>query len=323
MELPPFAIPPLQHILSGDAFFTGGLLIGLALLWRLQRWPGSRTAAFVLSSTGLLLELLTVPAIPWAFFVIQTAALLIWLLQSRKPGPVPSPSSPSPESADSPPATPAPISHAPNASLRRPGPYWSLLLLLITLTGLVWQLWNRQLPYVSTAAASTLTVIADSITAGVGENEAVIWPQLLEKAHPIRIVDLSAMGATAGSALRRVQSEALSPGVILIEIGGNDLLGSTTDEQFERDLDGLLALCCRDDAQVLMFELPLPPFRHRFGQIQRKLARMHGVELIPRRVLAGVLISPRTTLDSIHLNQQGHQQLADSVWKIVGPAFSR
>lgn len=66
-----------------------------------------------------------------------------------------------------------------------------------------------------------------------------------------------------------------------------------------------------------MFELPLPPLFNGYGYAQRALAAKHKVALIPRRLLASVLFSPDATLDSIHLSDQGHQRLAESVAEIL------
>jgi acyl-CoA thioesterase-1 len=109
--------------------------------------------------------------------------------------------------------------------------------------------------------------------------------------------------------------------IVIAEIGGNDLLGSTTPEAFERDLDALLARMGSDGRTVLLLELPLPPGYNRFGQIQRGLAARHGALLVPKRVLMGVLASGGATLDSIHLSQAGHARMAETIWRIVWPAF--
>ena len=116
------------------------------------------------------------------------------------------------------------------------------------------------------------------------------------------------------------QAEELPPhgGIVLLEIGGNDLLGPTTVEQFETGLSRLLERVCVPGRTVLMFELPLPPLRNEFGRIQRRLARQYGIGLIPRRVLISVLTGEGATLDSIHLSPRGHGRLAETVWDIVG-----
>ena len=56
--------------------------------------------------------------------------------------------------------------------------------------------------------------------------------------------------------------------MIVVEIGGNDILGGTPAKQFERDLDQLLSvLAVQENRQVLMFELPLPPFYNAYGRV--------------------------------------------------------
>jgi acyl-CoA thioesterase-1 len=73
--------------------------------------------------------------------------------------------------------------------------------------------------------------------------------------------------------------------------------------------------------QVIMLELPLPPFRHEYSRIQRSLARKHDVRLVPKRLFLSVLTADGATLDTIHLSQTGHRRMAALVWDLVGSAF--
>lgn len=59
-----------------------------------------------------------------------------------------------------------------------------------------------------------------------------------------------------------------------------------------------------------MFELPLPPLGFAYGRIQRRLARRYGVRLIPKRHLSGLLFNEVTTLDGLHLSEEGHRRMA-------------
>ena len=72
---------------------------------------------------------------------------------------------------------------------------------------------------------------------------------------------------------------------------------------------------------VVMLELPLPPFHNRYGDAQRRLARRHGVLLVPKRVLIGVLTSEGATLDTIHLSGRGHALMAETIWDLIGQAI--
>jgi acyl-CoA thioesterase-1 len=167
-----------------------------------------------------------------------------------------------------------------------------------------------------------MTVIGDSVTAGMGASDKSLrWPTLLAKEHNLNIQDISHPGETAASALKRAKSQQIASPVVILEIGGNDLLGDTTSAQFSRDLDGLLAYVCARGRQVIMFELPLPPFQNEYGRIQRSLARKHNVHLVPKRVLLSILAANDSTIDTIHLTQAGHECMAASVWELVKSAF--
>ena len=172
-------------------------------------------------------------------------------------------------------------------------------------------------------SGETVLFIGDSITAGAGRDDtSERWPNILAKEHDLAVQDVSRMGETAASALKRVKTRQISSPVVMVEIGGNDLLGSTSSAQFSRDLDALLAHVAAPDRQVIMFELPLPPFRHEYGRIQRSLARKHGVLLVPKGLFLSVLTTDGATLDTIHLSQAGHRRMAALVWGVVGSAFS-
>lgn len=107
--------------------------------------------------------------------------------------------------------------------------------------------------------------------------------------------------------------------IVLIEIGGNDLLSGTASAEFEHNLELLLSKLIVPGRTVVMFELPLLPNRIVYGRIQRRLASKYGVWLIPKRYLAGVIGGADTTLDGLHLSHRGTRQMALVVSKVLSP----
>lgn len=188
------------------------------------------------------------------------------------------------------------------------------LCLLLVAVELPWTWSAGRLP-IPSAPLHEIHVLGDSVSAGMGEREAVVWPvQLAEllkrEGRSIPVVSHAQMGATVQSARKQALGLPEVRCLVLVAIGGNDLLGPTTDAEFAERLDALLTEICRPDRVVLMLELPLPPLRNEYGVIQRRLARRHGVPLIPKRVMAGVLTGSDSTLDSIHLTTAGHARMA-------------
>jgi acyl-CoA thioesterase-1 len=155
----------------------------------------------------------------------------------------------------------------------------------------------------------------------MGESGVETWSNFLKRAHGIEVKDHSQPGAKVATMVRKAEGLSLEPGLVLLEIGGNDVLGSTSAVDYERSLDKLLALLTGPGRQVIMFELPLPPFCNEFGRAQRWLARKHGVQLIPKRIFVNVLTADGATVDSVHLSSRGHELMAQAVWDVIRPAF--
>ena len=175
------------------------------------------------------------------------------------------------------------------------------------------------IPDVGADPSSRFVVIGDSISAGVGDGTRT-WPAIWRKEFGANVTDMSQPGLTTRGALRQAQTlgpEDSATSVLILEIGGNDMLGWATAAQFERDLDALLGFVCSPSRTVVLLELPLPPFYNAYGQVQRKLATRHGAVLIPKRVFARVLGSKGGTIDGLHLSELGHLAMARSLWAVV------
>jgi acyl-CoA thioesterase-1 len=178
------------------------------------------------------------------------------------------------------------------------------------------------MPVLTAVQDRRIAVIGDSITAGHGESDLTRkWPTILRDRHGVAVEDFSRAGATAGSAAKQLEQVPIDAAIVIVEIGGNDFLGGGSVEDFEAGLDALLKAVCKPGRQVAMFELPIPPLYERFGRVQRKLASRHGVALIPKRILLSVIEAADATVDSLHLTQRGHDEMAAVVWALLEPAM--
>ncbi|MCC7420804.1 MAG: acyl-CoA thioesterase [Planctomycetaceae bacterium] len=168
-------------------------------------------------------------------------------------------------------------------------------------------------------SGTTLYVIGDSVSAGMESPGEVTWPKRLAS-RGVAVRDFSRMGATARSAIAQA-SQIDGPGVVLIEIGGNDLLGpgsGASSQAFEADLDRMLAASVGEGRTLVMLELPLPPFANGYGEVQRRLARRYGAVLIPKRLFLRILLTDDATVDGIHLSDNGQDMFAAMVSRVLG-----
>lgn len=162
-----------------------------------------------------------------------------------------------------------------------------------------------------------LLVIGDSVTAGLNDGEDT-WPRKLARESRVKVHDASQPGATLKSA--RTQNEQLADedGLVVLEIGGNDMLEGLPVETFERDLDQLLTEVTRSGRSIVMLELPLPPFSGGYGLAQRRQAQRHRVSLIPKRQFTSILTTGGATVDGIHLSDRGQAILCGWIRSLFG-----
>lgn len=279
----------VSHIASGQAFFSGAGLVLFSVLAR--HWGGriARRCVPVAFIVGVILVALSSAPLPAWLYALVTAATTAWLISLRW--------------------------------FKRWQNKAAIVAAVLWIGCVAAEIPFHLMPRLQPAAARAVSILGDSVTAGLEEKEAETWPKLLARAHRVEVQDLSHVGEIASSSLKRVRKQRLKSSLVIVEIGGNDLLGFTSAPQFATDLEALLQYLSEQNCQVVMLELPLPPFYHAYGRAQRVLARKYGAALVPKRVFLQILATDNSTLDSIHLSQTGHQLMADRMWEIVGPAM--
>lgn len=171
-------------------------------------------------------------------------------------------------------------------------------------------------PVVIRTASPTIGVIGDSVTAGLNEDD-ITWPRLLAAQTGWQIHDASRQGATLRSARDQLARLPDDVDLLLMEIGGNDLLEGLDVDTFGRQFDELLAAAKKPGRTIVLWELPLPPLHAEYGRRQRAAARRHAAILLPRRHFAAVLVAKGATVDGIHLSMAGQRQMAGLVASLL------
>jgi lysophospholipase L1-like esterase len=279
-------MPPWMYQLAGGVYFLPGtaLLATGLLITAISRRRGFMLIAVLAAVLGAALVSVSATAFPWWFYGIWASVFIGWIF----------------------------------GRLRR---VFGVLLFLCCGIAAAWDMSYQQFRPLPAGHCPALYVIGDSITAGLARPAEITWPALLRSQHGLQIVDLSRAGCSVNQAVGLVGSQPPSRGIVLIEIGGNDIIGRTKPGAFAADLDRLARLLRGSDRQLVMFELPLFPFDNAYGIAQHDVARRYQIQLIPRRCFAAILASPNATIDGIHLTAGGQRRLADLVWCMVGRAM--
>ncbi len=278
------------HLISGGAFFTGaGMILLAAIIPRIPEKPRIDMFARLLAIFGFILLVFSSTPLSFFYYAALVTLLAAWLA----------------------------VNHSAAAKRRKPRIAVSAALALCCISGVVLEAPHHLLPRIKGEIFRDIYLIGDSISAGIDERD-LTWPEIIRDREGIPIIDLSRAGETLSTALS--QGEKIEPdrAMVLLEIGGNDLLGEETAGEFEKGMDALLGAVSGPERKVVMLELPLPPFHNAYGRVQRKLARRHGVILVPKRFFAKVLAAPGATSDGLHLSEKGAALMANTMAKLIG-----
>ncbi|UFH48111.1 arylesterase [Pseudomonas sp. KNUC1026] len=181
------------------------------------------------------------------------------------------------------------------------------------------------------AAAGTVLIVGDSISAGFGLDTSRGWVALLEQRLHARkpqssVVNASITGDTSANALARLPALLAqhSPQLVVLELGGNDGLRGQPPAQLQQNLSQMIDSARASGAKVLLLGMRLPPnygprYTQAFAQVFTQVADDKKVPTVPF-MLEGVGGVPALMqADGIHPNQAAQQRLLDNVWPALEP----
>ncbi|PIB95603.1 arylesterase [Caulobacter sp. X] len=179
--------------------------------------------------------------------------------------------------------------------------------------------------------APIVTVLGDSITAGLGLSAKDAFPAQLQAALTKRGVSAivraaGVSGDTSGGGLARVGfSVAGDTRVCVVALGGNDLLQGVDPAQTKANLRGILQKLKARGVGVVLVGVAAPPaigaaYAREFNAIYPSLAREFSVPLYAN-ILSGVGGNPALLQkDGLHPNADGAKRIADALAPVVAKA---
>ena len=150
--------------------------------------------------------------------------------------------------------------------------------------------------------------------------------QLQKQGSQWTVFNASISGETSSGGLTRLPKllEQKRPGLVLIELGGNDALRGLSISQTDNNLHKMIQLSKDSGAQVLLFGMQIPPnyggdYTKKFRGLYAKLAQQEGVNLLPF-FMEGVANNPSLfQADNIHPNEKAQAILFKNVWGAMAP----
>lgn len=181
------------------------------------------------------------------------------------------------------------------------------------------------------AAAGTLLVVGDSLSAAFGMDPRSGWIALLQQRLErekldYKVINASISGDTTANGLTRLPRllREHKPAIVVIALGGNDGLRGLSLEQMQHNIRAMIAKARAGGAEVLLVGIELPPnygrkYTEKFLRVYRELASEQQVALVPS-IMAGfaadrALMQP----DGIHPNIDAQARMLENVWGQLRP----
>lgn len=278
------------YFASGESLYTGAALLVMVVVAS----PFFKVTWFFRLATWVSIALIVMacPPFPLALDLMLLAIFVLWFITASRP--------------------PA------NRMRMRLQRSSTVVLVLLLLVSTAIEFCHRRMPVISGMPTDHLVVIGDSISSGT-DPHVPSWPLVLQQLDGVTVKNLARPGAQVSDASVMAEKLMAEDRLVLIEIGGNDLLMGASANQFSEDLDALLSKVTTPGRTVVMFELPLLPNKIEYGRIQLRLAERYGVSLIPKRYLVEVIGGALATSDGLHLTAVGSRHMAAFVAQLLSP----
>lgn len=166
------------------------------------------------------------------------------------------------------------------------------------------------------AARSGLIVcLGDSVTAGLGVEPSQAYPALLAQLAGRQVINAGVSGDTTEDALARLDKDALAlrPGLVVIELGGNDYLKQVPFEQTKRNMDDIIGRIQASGAMAAVVDPGGAVLLRNYSAAFKEISDRREALLLKHQ-LGDVLSRPSLKTDPIHPNDAGHKKLADGIY---------
>jgi acyl-CoA thioesterase-1 len=186
------------------------------------------------------------------------------------------------------------------------------------------------------AEAPVILVFGDSISAGYGLARVEQgWVELLktrlkEQGYGYQVVNASVSGETTAGGLARLPRalELHHPGIVILELGGNDGLRALPIAQMRANLAQMVTLAGAAGAKVLLLGMRMPPnygpqYTEQFAMVFSDLAREKKLSVVPFLLTDIALSSSLLQGDDIHPNALGQPVLLENVWPQLKPLLHK
>lgn len=166
-----------------------------------------------------------------------------------------------------------------------------------------------------------IVAFGDSLTYGTGASEEESYPAVLGQLVKRKVVRSGVPGEVTGGGLERLESvmEEHRPALMIVCLGGNDMLGKRADGEIQANLREIIKTIRGRGVSVVLVGVPRPALITQAAPFYAELAREFGIPY-EGTIVTDVLYQRDLKSDPIHPNARGYRKIAEAVAKLLKKA---
>ena len=182
---------------------------------------------------------------------------------------------------------------------------------------------------------TAIVILGDSLSAAYGMEINQSWPSLLHErlkgnGYAYRVFNSSITGDTTQGGLARLPRllDKHEPGIVILELGGNDGLRGLPIEVTNQNLTSMIEQSQSAGATVILAEMRIPPnygrtYTEKFNSMYTILTEKYGISLLPF-LLQDIALEPGLMqADGIHPTARAQPVILEKVWSILQPFLQK
>ncbi len=164
------------------------------------------------------------------------------------------------------------------------------------------------------APGDVILAFGDSLTFGTGARPEESYPAVLSKRIGFQVVNAGVPGEVSAKGLERLPKvlDRIRPKLVILCLGGNDMLRRQDPTQTEENLKQLVRVIRAQGAEVVMLGVPEPGLFLSTADVYERVASELDVPL-EDDIIPDLLGDNQYKSDHIHPNAAGYFRLAEAV----------
>ena len=181
---------------------------------------------------------------------------------------------------------------------------------------------REKVPKLSAVGPNDVIVaFGDSLTYGTGASEAESYPVVLGQLIGRKVVRAGVPGEVTSGGLARLDSviDEHQPRLMIVCLGGNDMLGKSADTPIIENLREIIRTIKGRGISVMLVGVPRPGLITDTAPFYAELAREFDIPY-EGKIVIDVLYQRELKSDPIHPNAKGYRKMAEAIAKLLKKA---